>query len=439
MTIVLTGLSHHTSPLALRERLMVPAEQLPNVLAMLQAQLGPEAGVAIVSTCNRLEVYVCADEAPQVLHKRITAFLGVINRLAESEFAGFLYHIANTESVQHLFRVAASLDSMVVGENEIMGQVQQAYQVARTAGTLNRTLSVMFQRALKCGKRVRAETAIGAGKVSVASVAVDMAESILKNLSDTTAMIVGSGKVSELSLKSLVEHGVGKVLVLNRTLERASALASRYRGEAIILEALPCHLHRADIVISSTGAADLILRRADFERAIEQRGRAPMFVIDLAVPRDIEHEAMQVDNVYCYDIDDLHGASERNLRKRQNEIDACEAIIRAEIENYLAWQRRLNVEPLISAMTRQFHDLREQELQRVLEKLPDLSENAQKELEAMSRRLVNSFLHKPIAAIKAETTGEHKDALVYLAQQLFGIEEADEQRNEPGKETDNKE
>ena len=426
MTIVVTGLSHHTSPLALRERLTLSSEHLANVLSTLHKQLGDESGVVILPTCNRLEVYVCAKQPPETLHKHINSFLGVVNRLAESEFSGFLYHNANTGAVRHLFRVASSLDSMVVGENEIMGQLQQAYEAARNAGTLNRPLSVLFQRALKCGKKVRAETQIGSGKVSVASIAVDLAESILKDLAGKTAMIVGSGQISELALKSLVEHGVGKVMVLNRTLANAQTLAARYKGEAIILEALSCHLHRADIVISSSGASGLILRRSDFERAIEQRGREPMFVIDIAVPRDIEREAANVDNVYCYDMDDLQGMAERNLRNRQNEIGDCEAIIDAEVESYLVWRRGLNMEPLIVALTKTFNDIREQELRRSLSKLAELSDEARQEVENLSKRIINNLLHHPITAIKTETVGEHKDALMELAQRLFGIGNTDQ-------------
>ncbi|HDP34266.1 MAG TPA: glutamyl-tRNA reductase, partial [Candidatus Hydrogenedentes bacterium] len=318
------------------------------------------------------------------------------------------------------------LDSMVVGENEIMGQLQQTYEAARHAGVLNRTLSVMFQRALKCGKRVRAETRIGAGKVSVASVAVDLAQSILKDLGDKTAMIIGSGQISELALKSLVEHGVGKVMVLNRTLERAQNLAAKFKGEAIVLAALPDHLHRADILISSTGASDLILRRADFERAIVQRGRAPMFVIDIAVPRDIEREAAHVENVYCYDIDDLQSAAQRNLRRRQDEIGDCEAIIQAEVENYLAWRRRLNMEPLIAALTQRFNKIREQELKRTLDKLPELSPEKRGEIEKLSRRIINNLLRDPITAIKSEALGDHSDTLMELAQRLFGVHETEQ-------------
>ncbi len=423
MTIVVTGLSHHTSPLALRERMMVPRDQLPNLLTLLNAQLGEGGGVAILATCNRIEVYICAPRPPEELQRRIVSFLGAVNRLAESEFSGFLYHHANAEAAAHLFQVAASLDSMVVGENEIMGQIQQAYDAAREAGVLNRVLGALFQRALKCGKRVRTETRIGAGKVSVASVAVDLAESILKDLSGKTAMIVGSGQISELAMKSMIERGVGRVMVLNRTLERAKILAKRYHGEAIILQALPCHLHRADIVVSSTGAPDLILRAADFERAIEQRGRKPMFVIDIAVPRDIEREAAQVENVYCYDMDDLQTVAERNLSKRQDEINAARAIVRKETEGFMAWRRRLRIEPLIVALTRRFHEIREQEMARSAGRLGALSPEQLREVESLSRRIVNNLLHEPVKRIKNAANGEQKDTLLFLAQQLFGIEE----------------
>lgn len=424
MTLALTGLSHHTSPLALRERMALAADQLPNVLSLLHSQLGPESGAALLATCNRIELYVCAKSSPEELHRQMTTFLGAVHRLAESEFAGFLYHKANSEAVMHLFRVAASLDSMVVGENEIMGQIQQMYDSARSVGSLNRVLSTLIQRALKCGKRVRTETQISKGKVSVASVAVDLAESILKDLSGRTAMIVGSGQVSELALKSLMERGVGNIMVINRTLERAQTLARHYQGEAIILEALPCHLHRADIVISSTGAPDLILKAEDFQRAIIQRGRAPMFVIDIAVPRDIEREAAQVDNVYCYDMDDLQGVAERNLMKRQEEISACMDIVRYEAGSFINWRHRLHTEPMIVALTKRFHAQREKELQRTLKKLSHLNEEERYELECLSRRITNGLLRKPLAAIKAAPLNE-QEKLMEQVERFFGLNESE--------------
>lgn len=420
MTIAITGLSHHTSPLALRERMALPGDRIPSMLKELKEELGPDSAALILGTCNRLELYVHARQNAEYLHGRIKRFLGEATRLEESEFSDFLYHYSNDSAVRHLFSVAASLDSMVVGENEIMGQIQRAFELASDAGTLNRILSMVIQRALKCGKRVRSETNMGKGKVSVASVAVDLAETKLKQLMGKTAMIVGSGQVSELALKSLIERGVGRVMVLNRTLAHAEELASRYRGEAFVLQALPCHLHRADIVISSTGASDIILRASDFQRAIEKRGRAPMFVIDIAVPRDIEKEAAHIDNVYCYDMDDLQGAAERNLRKRQDEIPACRDIVEKECLSFLQWQRRLSSEPLIKSLTKTFNDIRKAELSKTLSELPDLSEKERQELEYFSKRITNHMLRMPLLAIKEFSQLPEQELLMEHIQTVFG-------------------
>lgn len=420
MTIAITGLSHHTSPLALRERMALPVERIPAMLQDFNARFGADSGCFILATCNRLEVYVHARQNTEAIHREITAFLGKATRLEESEFSDFLYHYSNEAAVKHLFSVAASLDSMVVGENEIMGQIQRAHDLASEAKTLNRQLSMLIQRSLKCGKRVRTETAMGKGKVSVASVAVDLAEAKLKQLTGKTALIVGSGQVSELALKSLVERGVERVLVLNRTLAHAEELASRYQGEALILQALPCHLHRADIVISSTGASDIILRAVDFQRAIEKRGRAPMFVIDIAVPRDIEKEAGRIDNVYCYDMDDLQGVAERNLRKRQDEIPACLEIVDKESLSFLQWQRRLSSEPLIKSLTQSFNAIREKELARTLSELPGLSEKEREKLEQFSKRITNTMLRMPLRAIKEFSQMPEHELLVEHIQTVFG-------------------
>ena len=420
MTLAVTGLSHHTSPLALRERMSLSSGCADAALASFCNELGPDGGVALLATCNRIEVYGCAKQSEHELHRHLVRFLGTFYQLAESEFSGFLYHKSNTDAVRHLFRVAASLDSMVVGENEILGQIQHMYDCAASAGTLNRILGTLLERSLKCGKRVRTETRISKGKVSVASVAVDLAESILKALHGKTAMIVGSGQVAELAMKSLVERGVNRVMVLNRTLERAKALARRYHGEAIILEALPCHLHRADIVISSTGASELILKASDFERAIVQRGRAPMIVIDIAIPRDIEREAGGVDNVYCYDMDDLQGVAERNLLKRQEEISACTNIVQQEAASFLNWRHRLNVDPVISALTCAFNQTREKELQHALRKLSGLTEEERRVVEHLSKRITNSLLRKPVDAVK-HALPEEQEMMTAILERFFSL------------------
>jgi len=426
MTIAVTGFSHHTSPLDLRERMALRPENLAETLVNLQNELGSNSGVAILATCNRVELYACAPDSPSVLQRKIVSFLGTLHHIEESEFSRFLYHHADGDAVRHLFRVASSLDSMVVGENEIMGQIQGAYDIAGEAGTLNRVLSALFQRALKCGKRVRTETRISAGKVSVASVAVDLAESALNDLKDKTAMIVGSGKISEQALKNLVERGIKRVLVLNRTVARARALAESYKGEALILDALPCHLHRADIVISSTGAPEFILSASDFERAIVRRGHKPMFVIDLAVPRDIEREASGINNVYCYDLDDLQRSAEGNLLKRQSEIQSCESIIKKEVKSFLDWRRKLHAEPVIVEITKHYNDIREQELHRTLKRLNGVPPEVREEVERLSRRIVNTLLRQPITCMKREITGEQQEVLLYMAQRMFSPQGAEQ-------------
>ncbi len=419
MTITVTGFSHHTSPLALRERMSLAQEKLTDTLANFHNCMSADSGVIILATCNRFEIYVCAPDEPDVIYSQVVSFLERLHQMESSEFSSFLYHYADTDASRHLFRVASSLDSMVVGENEIMGQIQRAYDAASDVGVTNRVLGVLFQRALKCGKRVRTNTRISAGKVSVASVAVDLAASVLHDLTDKTAMIVGSGKISEQALKNLVERGIKRVMVLNRTVCRARALAESYRGEALILDALPCHLHRADIVISSTGAPEFILHASDFERAIKRRGHAPMFLIDLAVPRDIEREASKVNNVYCYDLDDLQRGAECNLRKRESEIAACEVIIDKELKSFLDWHRRLRMEPVIVHIKKHYDEIREQELHRTLKKLNGVPNEVRDEVEHLSQRIVNMLLRQPIACVKSDVAEENQDALMYLAQRMF--------------------
>lgn len=422
MTIAVTGFSHHTSPLLLRERMSLSPDEIADSLPLLQKQLGHGGSAVILSTCNRFEIYAFSQDSSHMLQRKLISFLGSLHGMEDTEFSRFLYHHSNHDAVHHLFRVASSLDSMVVGESEIMGQIQNAYDIAGEVGTLNRILGALFQRALKCGKRVRTETRISEGKVSVASVAVDLAESVLNNFTDKTAMIVGSGKISEQALKNLVERGIKRIMVLNRTVAHAKALAESYHGEALILGALPCHLHRADIVISSTGAPDFILSADDFKRAIERRNYEPMFVIDLAVPRDIEREASKVNNVYCYDLDDLQRGAECNLQKRQSEIQACETIVEKEVKSFLDWQSKLHAEPFIVEMTKRFNEVREQELKRTLKKLNNVDPAVCQEIDRLTKRIVNTLLNQPITCMKRQMTEDERDLMLNLAQRMFSLQ-----------------
>lgn len=422
MHFALTGLSHHSAPLALRERMAISPEHVPEALKDLKNQLGRDSGVAILSTCNRIEVYACADMEPKILCEKILSFLASLKGMDENEFTEFLYHHHDAHAIEHLFKVAASLDSMVVGENEIMCQVNRSHELAQKAKTLNRMLHALFQRALKCGKRVRTETNIATGSVSVASLLIELAGAVLKDFENKTVMIVGSGRISELALKGIVDRGVTRVMVSNRTLENARSLATQYRGEAFLLEALPCHLHRADIVISSTGAPDPILFTADFRRAIRQREGRPMFAIDAAVPRDIEREVSQIDNVYYYDLEDLQHNSSLNLQKRMDEVYACEKIVQDEVQSFQDWVGRLRMEPLILGVTNHYHKIREQELQRTLSKLNGSGEAVRHEIECLSRRIVNRLLRNQIESIKEKSFSLDEAAFAKWVQDFIGFE-----------------
>ena len=267
---------------------------------------------------------------------------------------------------------------------------------------------------------MRSETQLSRGKVSVASIAGDLVESILQDLHGKAAMIIGSGQVGELAMKSLVDRGIQHVMVLNRTLARAKELARRYHGEAIAFDALHCHLHRADIVIASTGAPELILKASDIEEAIEQRQRAPMIVIDIAIPRDIEREAGGIDNVYCYDMDDLQGMAERNLAKRQDEIPACMDIVQAEVDSFIHWRHTLNADPIISALTEKFHDIRQKELQNTFASVNDLTDRHKREIEQLSVRITKCLLHHPVEVVK-HANPEEQDLMIALMERLFSL------------------
>ncbi|NLF59003.1 MAG: glutamyl-tRNA reductase [Candidatus Hydrogenedens sp.] len=429
MTLALTGLSHHASPLALRERMAVGTDAMECALAELHARLraaapaDDEAGAVLLSTCNRVEVYLRAALPAEALHALARGFLAAWNRLEEPEFRDFLYERDNADAVRHLFRVSASLDSLVVGETEILGQVQQAYDAALQRGAADKIIGVLFQRALKTGKDVRTRTRIGEGRISVASVAVDLAETVLKSLEDKTVMILGSGPVSEQALKSVVSKGAARVIVLNRTLERAVALAEKYRGEAAALPDVMEHLHRADIVIGSTGAQASLLGEAEFRAAMERRGRAPMLVIDIAVPRDIDRKAGEVENVYYYDIDDLQQTAERNLRMRQAEMEQCEAIVEESVGRFMAWRRSLHAEPTILWLAQEFHAVRERELARALDKLNGLTEAQRAEVERLSQRIVNAILQRPITRLKEEMSTDDPEAALMLVRRIFGFGE----------------
>ncbi|MDP7639383.1 MAG: glutamyl-tRNA reductase, partial [Candidatus Hydrogenedentes bacterium] len=336
MTLVVSGLSHQTSELALRERVAFSEEVLPGALLRLRKQLDG-AGAVIVSTCNRSEIYVSHAGAPEDLLQEIRKFWRDSHGLEDGEFVDSLYEYDHREAVGHLFRVASSLDSLVVGEGQILGQVHDAYQVAQSEQSTDKVTNSLFQRAFAVAKRVRDKTDIGLGKVSISSVAVNLAASIFGDLSGKTVLVVGSGEMGELTLKSLVDQGAGHVIVVNRTVEKAAELAAHYDGEYVGLADLGERLHDADIVITSTGAPGTVLHEEDFHAALRRRDNEPMFVIDIAMPRDVDASVNHFDDVYLYDIDDLQEVAEQNMETRRAEVDRCLEIVEEGVEQFCKW------------------------------------------------------------------------------------------------------
>lgn len=422
MTVAVCGLSHHTSPLGLRERLAFAPDAVSQALHALRMRL-PDGGAVILSTCNRVELYVRASMAACDLFSACRAFLAEWHQLDPEEFAPHLYEHAHDAAVSHLFRVVSSLDSMVVGEAQILGQVQDAFLAAQAAEATDKILNALFQRAFKVAKEVRTQTNIGAGRVSVPSVAVDLAMHIFGDLSKKTVMVVGSGETGQVTLKTLISRGVGKALLVNRNIERAQALARRHQGEALSLEEMPDHLARADIVISSTAAPEPILHVAHFQRALRERGQAPMFVADIAVPRDVEPAVNDLDNVYLYDLDALQQTADQNLEARRAEMALCLEIIEQRVEQFARWRLELRAEPTIVSITRELNVIRARELQKTLDALPELTEKERQEVEYLTKRIVNTILQRPLTELKREAGAEDPVRTFSVIRRLFGLKD----------------
>ncbi|NUM54179.1 MAG: glutamyl-tRNA reductase [Candidatus Hydrogenedentes bacterium] len=422
MNLVVVGLSHHTSSVELRERLHFPDSALPNALMHLRGLLG-DAGVVVLSTCNRVEIYASTEAAVGEAHATIRRFIGDWHKVPESEFDEALYEYDGREAVGHLFRVASSLDSLVVGEAQILGQVHDAFNVSQSEQCTDKITSVLFQRAFAIAKDVRSRSSISAGKVSIGSVAVDLAVSIFSDLAGKTVMVIGSGKMGEVTLRSLVSRGVDRVLLVNRSEEKAMSLAERVRGEPLPLTAMEENLPRADIVISSTAAPQYLLSTAHFQRALKRRGYAPFCVIDIAVPRNVDPAVKKMDNVFLYDVDDLQGVANANLDARRQEIDLCMKRIDEGVEQFWSWLQGLVAEPTIVSMAAEFNAIRERELHKLFVTLPDLTEKQREEIAVYSKRFANALLHRPTVQLKREVADQDPSKVLHLVKRLFGLKE----------------
>jgi len=395
MTLALIGVNHRTAPIELRERIAISREELPEVTRALAAVPGV-AECMIVSTCNRVEL-LAAVESPEI---DLTGFLHQYFGLDPVLLAPHIYEEHDQDAVRHLFRVAASLDSMVVGEPQILGQVKEAFAVARASGTVGSQLEHLLQGAFAAAKKVRSETEIGSNSVSIASVAVELARKIFGSLQGRTVFLVGAGKMSELAARHLVQQGAGAILVSNRTQERARQMADEFKGRVIPFELLYEAASQADIVISSTGAPHHIFRPEHGQAFLHRRRNRPMFFIDIAVPRDVDPAMNKLDGIFVYDIDDLQQVAAAHMAERSREAGDAEALIAAEVERFDQLQRTVNVAPAIVALQRQAEEIRQGELRRAQARLGSLTPEQIAAVEALTRGLVNKFLHPPMQALK---------------------------------------
>ena len=395
MTLALIGVNHKTAPIEVREKFAISGDELPEVTRALAAMPGVSECM-IVSTCNRVEV-LAAVESPAV---DLAGFLQNQFGLDGSALKDHLYEHHDQQAVRHLFRVASSLDSMVVGEPQILGQVKEAFRVARTAGTVGTQLEYLLQSAFAAAKKVRSETEIGSNSVSIASVAVELARKIFGSLNGRTVFLVGAGKMSELAARHLLQQGAGAILVTNRTLARARTMAEDFNGRVIPFEQLYEAASDADIVITSTGAPHAIFRREHGVAFLHRRKNRPMFFIDIAVPRDVDPAMNKLEGLFVYDIDDLQTVAASHMAERAREAGDAEALIAAEVERFHQRQRTVNVSPAIVALQNRAEELRQAELRRIQARLGTLTPEQEAAVEALTRGLVNKFLHPSMQALK---------------------------------------
>ena len=418
MTFHLIGLNHKTAPVEVRERLALPESRLPDVCKSLCQHPGIEEGM-ILSTCNRVELLARSVNGSADLRGFVCAQF----HLDPAEYERYFYEYREQDAIRHLFRVTSSLDSMVVGEPQILGQVKEAYAVARAVGAVNSQLDSLLTRAFAVAKRVRSETAVGSSAVSVASVAVELAKKIFGSLQGKHVYLVGAGKMSELAARHLIAHGAASIFVANRTYDRALQLAQKFNGQAIIFEQLYDTCDKADIVITSTGAPHAIFRREHGELFLSRRRNRPMFFIDIAVPRDVDPGLNKLDGIFVYDIDDLQQAVSAHVADRKKEAERAEAIVASEVERFQARLQTLDVVPTIVSLQDHLETIRQAEIDRVRGRLGPLSPDQEMAVEALTKGIINKIMHTPISTLKTAARESEATTVVDLVRRLFNLQD----------------
>lgn len=420
MEIVLVGLNHKTAPIEVRERFSFSQAGLEDGLVKLSEKKNVDECL-IISTCNRVEVYAVSENHEECIEE-IKVFLSEFHKIHQEFFTTYLYTFIGHAAVEHLFRVTSSLDSMVVGEPQILGQVKQAYKTAALKGTVGLILNRLFHHAFFVAKKVRAETGIGTQAVSISYIAVELAKRIFDDLSRRTVMLIGAGDMAELAARHLISAGIKDLLIASRNLENAKTLAEILNGKPIKIEEVYYLLKDVDIVITATGSSDFIIRPQHLREALKLRKNEPMFMIDIAVPRDIDPRVEEMPDVYLYDIDDLKGVLDENLKTRRENAEKAEEIVVQGEKNLLRWLNGLKVVPTIIELRKRFDEIKANEVEKALSRFGILSDREKMIIENMAAGIIGKILHNPLTNLKKESSTSLGMLYVGTIKKLFELE-----------------
>ena len=421
MTLLALGINHKTAPVAVREKVAFAPDLLPSQLRDANSAAGMQE-IAILSTCNRTELYCTVDGATP---EQLLAWLEKVHGVPLQQLQDCHYSLNDEDAVKHLFRVASGLDSLILGEPQILGQMKSAFAVAQEAGTIGPELGRLFRQTFSVAKKVRTDTAIGENPVSVAYAAVNLAQRIFSDLSRSRALLIGAGETIDLVAKHLVDAGVSDITVANRTLARAEALAEQFGAKAILLSDIPDELYKADMIISSTASPLPILGKGAVERAMKKRKHAPMFMVDIAVPRDIEEEVAQLNDVYLYNLDDLKDIIEENVRQREDAALDAQEIIEAGSSDFMRQLRTLDAVTTLKAFRQHAESIRDLELEKAMKRLQK-GDDVQKVMATLASMITNKLIHRPTVHMR-EASAEGRKEVMDWVQELYQLQDEDVQ------------
>ncbi|UCG78215.1 MAG: glutamyl-tRNA reductase [Nitrospirota bacterium] len=417
MNIIVVGLNHETAPVEVREKLAFDGPKLKGGLDAL-CELSEVTEAVILSTCNRVEMYANVKDKERATDE-IKDFLEKFHDIKSDDLGRSLYIYNGSTAVQHVFRVASSLNSMVLGEPQILGQVKDAYEFALSQKSTGVVLNKLLKKAISVAKRIRTETKIGAYAVSISYAAVELAKKIFEDLSKSSVMLLGAGDMAELAARHLMNSGAKEVIVSNRTFERGEELAKDFKGRAVRFEDFPSELDRTDIVLCSTGAPEYVLVKDQMAEVMKLRKNKPIFIIDIAVPRNIDPEIGKLGNVFLYDVDNLNEVVDSNLGERKKEAEKAEGIVDIEVDTFRRWQSSLEAVPTVIALRNSAEEIKKQELEKLFNKLDTINDSDKEAIEYMASAIVNKLIHPPTAALRDDI--EDRDVLVAMIKRLYGI------------------